>query len=269
MSKYIIEIIEAIKKIEGYRFDRQVAEQMGIDGRTLATYKSRGELPHYFLEQFRKRYNIKPNQLNDFLKNIDNYNNFTLQEKTGGTMNKQEGLLEATNNNNQQLINLQQEKIERLEKKILQNKKVNKKTEPDIDYHFSMNCSFIYKLPSLSVDIMYQEPCSNFEYISKKLGYTEETLRNDIFSFNKMLPYSKHTIHLLRTKDDKKKMKDKVMGIIKSFSYAKNEISKYNLEIPVIYRHKNGKKVRVINQYLVDWHDKTAEVNISFINGKV
>lgn len=268
MPKNIIEIINAIKKLEGYRFDRQVAEQMGIDGRTLATYKSRGDLPHHFLDQFRKKYNIRPNQLDSFLKNIDNYNNLTNKQNTTGTdiMNRQEGLMGRNQNNEQQLIDLQKEKIERLEKKILQNKEANKESELEIDFHFHMNCSFVYKLSSLSVDIMYEEPCSNFEYICGKLGYTEEILKNDIFSFNKMLPYSKHTIHQLRTIDDKKKMKDKAMGIIKSFSYAKNEIAKYCLEIPVVYRHKNGKKVRVVNQYLVDWHNKTAEVNISFIN---
>ena len=114
---------------------------------------------------------------------------------------------------------------------------------------------------------MYQEPCSDFKYICHKLGYSENELRNNIFSFGKMMSYKDHTIHKLRTTDDKEKMMQKVHGIIKGFSFAKDEVANYEIKLPIIYRHKNGQKVYVQNQYIVDYYAKTAKANLHFMNG--
>lgn len=119
----------------------------------------------------------------------------------------------------------------------------------------------------MSVQIMYKEPCSEFKVVTDRLGYSEQELRDDIFSFDKMMPYSEHTIHKLRTIDDKARMMQKAKNVIRSFSLAKNEMARYEVTVPVVYRHKNGSKVYVQNRYVVDWFKKTSTSYIHFMNG--
>lgn len=136
-----------------------------------------------------------------------------------------------------------------------------------VEYHYSMSCDFKVNFLRMSVDIMYREPCSDFEVLTERFGYSEKELRNDIFSFDKMMPFTEHTIHKLRNADDKTKIMQKAKNIVRSVSLAKNEIASYDIKIPIVYRHKNGSKVYVQNQYLVDWYNKTSVANIHFMNG--
>ena len=62
-------------------------------------------------------------------------------------------------------------------------------------------------------------------------------------------------------------MLQKATNIIKSMLFSKDEMFAYNLKLPVTYLSKDGVKVHAINQFLVNWEEKTAIANIHFMNG--
>ena len=62
-------------------------------------------------------------------------------------------------------------------------------------------------------------------------------------------------------------MLQKASNIIRSVLFSEDEMSAYNLKLPITYLSKDGKKVHAINQYLVNWDEKTAVANIHFMNG--
>ena len=266
MPKNIIEIINAIKKIEGYRFDRQVAEQMGIDGRTLATYKSRGELPHHFLEQFRKKYNIRPNQLNDFLKNIDNYNNFTNKQNTIGIdiMNKQEGLLGRTQNNDQQLIDLQKEKIERLEQDLIRHKStpVQETLWNQLEFDFQCEVKLTFEYFTMGRSIL---SITNKELQSKVLGYSANELEKlwDIGTYYKNS--EKHPIDAMLHKNTLKGIKEQIKSLPALFEQLKNMMGNHYIPQPLTYVCKNKSLINAIAYNKVNWREKTVSSKIKFL----
>lgn len=121
-------IINAIKDIENYRFDKEVAELLDMDNKALATYKSRGELPQYYIKFFCKRYGIELKNLDVFLNNIDKYNKNIIREKHGGGAEhkKKEKEMNYIVEAQKETIKLQKEKIKMLEAAIQDLIKKNK-----------------------------------------------------------------------------------------------------------------------------------------------
>jgi len=136
-------IIDAIKDIENYRFDKEVAELFDMDNKALATYKSRGELPQYYIKFFCKRYGVELKNIDTFLGNIDKYNKNIIGNKQSGSVKhkgkekKMDYIVEAQ----QETIKLQKEKIEQLEKII----KVQKDKIVKPAYHFKVIGKYIQK----------------------------------------------------------------------------------------------------------------------------
>tara|TARA_B110000444_G_scaffold242442_1_gene259768 strand:+ start:251 stop:1021 length:771 start_codon:yes stop_codon:yes gene_type:complete len=163
-------------------------------------------------------------------------------------------------------IKLQEEKIESLEKKIktIKNTHVSE-FDSVIEFQFQMSCDFEFSLSSLIPNITYREPCSNFNFISSRLGYTENELRNNIFSFNKKMNYKNHTIHKLRIGSEKKNMIKKAKSIITSLKNLENIIDGYNIKVPVLYLNKTGKTIHALNQYSINFIKSSCKVKIHFM----
>jgi transcriptional regulator with XRE-family HTH domain len=236
------------KKLWDYRKNlgvsrKKFAELLGINEGTLRSYETEQRKPGY--ETYKK---------------IEEY------------INKRDKVKEGELNMNQQ-----NRLIEYQEKEIIQLRKENKRlsninnnyldNEIGTDYQFSMDVKFKFRPSQFAVDIMYVKALTSFDYIVDKLGYTKEELSNDIFSFGKYINYNDHTIHQLRSEDQKARMLQKASNIIRSMLFSKDEMAAYNLKLPITYLSKDGDKVHAINQFLVDWEAKTAVANIHFMNG--
>ena len=183
----------------------------------------------------------------------------TKKQNTGDlTMNQQSRLIEYQE---KELIQLkaENERLKKTKNNYLDN-------EIGTDYQFSLDAKFNFRPSQFAVDIMYVKALTTFDYIVKKLGYSENELC-DIFSFGKYINYKDHTIHKLRSKDQKARMLQKASNIMRSMLFSKDEMAAYNLKLPITYLSKDGKKVHAINQFLVDWEAKTAIANIHFMNG--
>ena len=104
----IDDFINKIKLLEGFRFDKEVAILLDIDSRNLATYKSRNELPNKWITWYCDRYGIKRK---DFENEITTITHTEIKEHRMNT-DKIIGSLFK-------LIELQEEKIKILERKIM------------------------------------------------------------------------------------------------------------------------------------------------------
>ncbi len=239
MGSTLLTLIESVKLKYGWS-DKTLAGNLGVSSHSILSWKSGRRSPKRSLE-------MKLEEL--------------------GQKEERKNMEQSS-----YIIELQKEKIERLENELKENRQENEQSPTHLDlveteYHFSMCCDFKFNFIKMSVQIMYKEPCSEFKIVTERLGYSEQELRDDIFSFDKMMPYSEHTIHKLRTIDDKARMMQKAKNVIRSFSLAKNGMARYEVTVPVVYRHKNGSKVYVQNRYVVDWFKKTSTSYIHFMNG--
>ena len=235
------------KKLWDYRKNlgvsrKKFAELLGINEGTLRSYETEQRKPGY--ETYKK---------------IEEYINRTDKVKESElTMNQQNRLIEYQE---KELIQLkaENERLKKTKNNYLDN-------EIGTDYQFSLDVKFNFRPSQFAVDIMYVKALTPYDYIVKKLGYSENELC-DIFSFGKYINYKDHTIHQLRSKDQKARMLQKASNIIRSMMFSKEEMSSYNLKLPITYLSKDGQAIHAINQFLVNWDEKTAVANIHFMNG--
>ena len=212
------------------------------------------------LHKIKQGFGLPTDYFSEELANANTKENF-LEHKDKGRLSM---------NQQNRLIDYQESEIQQLKQENLALKKNSSMTIDgmlDTSYQFSMNCEFELSISTLSVKIKYTKAISNFDYIVKKLGYSKDTLSNDIFSFGKSINYKDHTIHLLRSPNAKSDMLKIANKIIKSMALTRDTMFSYNLKVPVTYQTKNGKPVHAMNQYVVNWIEKTAIANIHFMNG--
>ena len=237
------------KKLWHYRKNlgvsrKKFAEMLDINEGTLRSYETQQRKPGY--ETYKK--------IEEYINRRDKVKESEL------SMNQQNRLIEYQEN---EIIQLKKEnqRLKKSKNNYLDN-------ELGTDYQFSMDVKFKFRPSKLAVEIMYVKALMPYDYIVKKLGYSEIEL-NDIFSFGKYINYKEHTIHRLRSEDQKARMLQKASNIMRSVFFSKDEMAAYNIKLPITYLSKDGHKVHTINQYLVDWEAKTAIANIHFMNGDI
>jgi hypothetical protein len=255
-------IINAIKDIENYRFDKEVAELLDMDNKALATYKSRGELPQYYIKFFCKRYGVELKNLDAFLGNIDKYNKNIIGNKQSGSVinkgkdKKMDYIIEAQ----QETIKLQKEKIKQLEDKNNKNVSVYDGIQSDIVFAFEIKFNWSLKNPGIKVKYLSQES-TYIPIMAKKLGYTESELI-ELLQIDEFVDYKNHKIHMLRTE----KQKQEMLGIMNNFMNAYRGIKMNTTllvaEIPVLYNHKNGAVFKANVEYRVNWVNGTGTAHI-------
>ena len=258
-------IINAIKDIENYRFDKEVAELLDMDNKALATYKSRGELPQYYIKFFCKRYGVELKNLDAFLGNIDKYNKNIIGNKQSGSV-KHEGkekkmdyIVEAQ----QETIKLQKEKIKTLENKLEKEphiKNVYDGIHSDIVFSFEVKFNWSLKNPGVKVKYLSQDS-SYIPLMAKKLGYTESEII-ELLQIDEMVDYKTHNIHQLRTESQKEEMISIMDNFMKAYRSIKMNTTMLVAEIPVLYTHKNGTIFKSNVEYRVNWVKGTGTAHI-------
>ena len=167
-----------------------------------------------------------------------------------------------TINDKNLIIELQQEKIINLEKRL-------KKQKSDQDNAYGLgtpdcSCEFDIEVDwSGSVSVKYKFNKSHMRRYAEQLGYTENEIIN-FFGVDKMIPYKNHPIHGLRTPARKKEMISSVSKYVKFFKGFKISATEMTAELPITYNHKDGHDVHCINQYKVNWVAGNGMCNIWF-----
>lgn len=153
----------------------------------------------------------------------------------------------------QYIIDLQKEKIERLENEIKNNLLIDNYSGIENDIVFSFQVKFNWSLKNPGIKVKYQSQDANFiPLMAKKLGYDESEMI-EILQIDEMVDYKNHKIHQLRTQEQKEEM----LGIVKNFMNAYRSIKMNTTmiiaEIPVLYTHKNGTIFKANVEYRINW----------------
>ena len=178
--------------------------------------------------------------------------------------NKEINISKGGNMDAQYIIDLQKEKIERLENEINEHECVyGGGIQSDIVFDFQIKFNWSLKVPGFKVKYLSQDS-DMISLMAKKLGYTESEMI-EILQIDELVEYKNHKIHRLRTEDQKKEM----LGIMDNFMNAYRAI-KVNTtmlvaEIPVAYTHKNGAVFMANVEYRVNWVKGTGTAFIRWL----
>jgi len=262
-------IINAIKEIENYRFDKEVAELLDIDNKALATYKSRGELPQYYIRFFCRRYNIDLKNLDNFLSNIDNYNkNITGIKQSGDVVKKQKDkemdyIVEAQ----QETIKLQQEKIKRLEENNSQLKQnvysvqSKKWDELSCDFYSDVYVTFVpFKR------VVKEMSGHGVEQLSEMLEIDKDILLKKYFAVNEWHNFNEHPVNDIIEPNTLKELQEQSVQMPSLFESLKLLVGEHYFQQLITYKH-NDKLVHSLCNIRIHWLNKPhrAECKTQFI----
>jgi transcriptional regulator with XRE-family HTH domain len=211
------------------------------------------------------------NQMNPTLRTIAKVEDFIKEQKLESILSldgpTQTQNSEATLSVQQQnmLIDLQADKIKQLEEKLHKKAEYDSlytaDNDTDITFDFKIALKWSIKNPGIKVQYHEGSQGNYIEMISKKLGYTEDEIK-DLLQIGQMVEYKNHKIHSLRSKEEKEEM----LGIINTFMNAYQSVRlNTNLliaEIPVKYTAKNGQTFASNVEYRVNWLKGTGTAHI-------
>jgi len=124
----IEDFIERVKNREGFRFDKEVADLIGINKESLASAKQRGQLPNTYTKWYCKNYNIPLDRFHQDIK----LTNITMDLGGSNTMEAQRII-----DNQERLIHYQEKEIVELKKEVAIFRAIKKPA-----FHFSTNAKF-------------------------------------------------------------------------------------------------------------------------------
>lgn len=249
------DFIEKVKQNEGFRFDKQVADLIGIDKASLANAKVRNKLPNSYVMWYCENYNIT---LKEFHKDITT------------TINKQKD-----NDMYEFALELAKEKIASLEEKIqvLERTKVENNssnhTFENMDYDimtyqtYDIDCDKPYKWFSSYEIVRWRDFC-------KKLGYVGQEA-DDVHNYIQMSITNNHSkikkqYKLIVNSKSKSAMTDYkyTQRFFKNakLKYFINAVESYN----VTYRHKDGSHIPAIVTVMYDVKGDSSVSKIKFLD---
>jgi len=172
-----------------------------------------------------------------------------------------EGNMEA-----QYIIDLQKEKIERLENEIKNKNNYGPvyDTQADITFNFETKFNWSLKAPGVKVKYLSQDS-AYIPTMAKKLGYTESEIIN-FLQIDELVEYKDHKIHKLRSEKQKKEMLGIMHNFMKAYNAIKVNTTMLVAEIPVLYNHKNGSVFKANVEYRVNWIKGTGSAHIRWCN---
>jgi hypothetical protein len=246
------DFISIIKKKEGFRFDKQVAEFIGIDKHSLANAKLRDKLPNSYIMWFCETYNI---EIKDFHKEIT-LTNTDIQLKGDDSMDAR------------YVIDLQKEKIERQTveidrlKSALEHKEAESTHWDLIEFDYYIETKIYLKNMVFSRTI---NEVTNLELQSQKLGYTVDELKElwdvgNSYMFDSELPLKK-----MLDENTLKDINEKTRTFPAIFNTLKNIVGHHYIPMPVIYLHKNGNKVPAISYNKIKWSEMKVYSKVEYI----
>lgn len=181
----IEDFIEKVKLREGFRFDKEVADLIGVDRHSLANAKLRGKLPNTYTKWYCKNYNIPLDRF---------YEDIKITNTAGGSK-----LMDA-----QTLIDNQEKLIKYQEKEILDLKKENQEliNNPIQKESFDL-LNYDWKTTvELKWGLQVQRRIYDLENISllaNSLGVTEKEIEQ-YFDTANYYPMKEHPINKIITK---------------------------------------------------------------------
>ena len=164
----------------------------------------------------------------------------------------------------QYIIDLQREKIQRLESDLNKQKQqpLQNTVWDALEYDFYCECVLTFNGLKLGRTIKNLDKVSSFSSI---LGYT----KNELVSFwNPDVYYSnfdEHPINQIITIKTKTEMQKKSISLPTLFEQLKDMIGNHYLPMPITYIHKDGHSVHTICYNKVDWKNREVYSKIQVL----
>lgn len=249
------DFIEKVKQNEGFRFDKQVADLIGIDKASLANAKVRNKLPNSYVMWYCENYNIT---LKEFHKDITT------------TINKQKDndMYEFALELAKEKIASLEEKIQVLEKTKVENNSSNHTFE-NMDYDimtyqtYDIDCDKPYKWFSSYEIVRWRDFCKKLGYVGQEASELHDFIQ--AYSTNAK-DYKGKKYKIFEESKDKSALYDYVYTQ-QFFKNAKlknfiNAVESYN----ITYLHKDGSLVPAILFVLYDVKGDSSVTKIKFLD---
>lgn len=250
----IEDFLYSIKKAEGLKFDGEVATFMNIDRRSLATAKGRKVIPVKYIHWYCRHYEI---ERVDFEKHIAGNTQKVIETKGNQEMNY---LVEAQ----KETINLQKEKIERLENDLLKHKStpVQETVWNQLEHDFQTEVSLTFDNSIMGRTIL---STTNTELQSKVLGYSISELKNFYDINNHYKHFQTHPIDAIVHKKSLKEIQKRMKLFPTIFESVKIMMGNHYIPTPITYICKDKSLVNAIAYNKINWRDKTVNSKIQFL----
>lgn len=248
----VTDFINKVKLKEGFKFDGQVAELLGVDRRILANWKARESLPTKYQEWYCDRYDI---ELKDFRQEI----------KLTNTNIKLEG---ADDMEARKIIELQEYKIEsqaveiRTLKNALKEKQAESTHWEQLEYHFICDVTLIRDGLKFGRVI---NSVTNFEEQSKTLGYTKNEMKKFWDIGIKHEELADHPIQQIINIETQKQIKKSISTLPILFDAMKAMVGDHYIPQPIVYIHKKGHSVGAIAYNKVEWKSMKVTSKVQFL----
>ena len=163
------------------------------------------------------------------------------------------------------IIDLQKEKIERLEKDLnrLKEKPFQSSQWNALDYHFYTVLEVSYSFPNKLTRKMTQ--LDNRDKIEHYLGYNQEEIDKhwDIGTLYKK--FNDHPVNAIVSKQSLEAIDDKIKTMPTLFESLKDMIGNFYIPIPISFLRKDGSIQHSVSYNKIHWVAKTVESKTQFI----
>ena len=246
------DFINKIKLRENYRFDKEVADLIGVDKYVLANSKKRGQLPSKYIKWYCNNYQI---ELEDFYKDIKLTN--TNVDLGGSNSMEAQKII----NNQERLIHYQEKEIKEL--KDIVNKKQAESTHWEaLEYDFICNVTLYREGFRFGMTI---ESVTDLDKQAKTLGYSSREIESFWDIGKKHLRMKNHPIEIIINAETQKAI-HKQIGILPIiFDAMKSAVGNHYIPQPIIYKHKNGTNIGAISYNKVEWSDLKVVAKVKFL----
>ena len=162
------------------------------------------------------------------------------------------------------IIDLQKEKIERLEHDLLKHKStpIQETVWNQLDFDFEAKVKLTFENFTMGRTIL---SISNIEIQSKILGYSLSELKN-IYDINAHHKSSqKHPVDALLNTKTLKHIKHQIKSLPSLFESLKNMMGNHYIPQTLTYIRKDKSLINAIAYNKVDWREKTVNSKIKFL----
>ena len=248
----IEDFIEKVKTREGFRFDKEVADFIGINKESLASAKQRGQLPNTYIKWYCDNYNIP---LDRFHKDIKLTN--TNVDLGGSNIMEAQKIID----NQERLINYQEKEILQL-KEIINKKQAESTHWKALEYDFICNVTLVRKGIKFGRII---DSVTDLDKQAKALGYRLEELKKLWDIGVAYFEMRDHPIEKIINKETQKEIQKNISTLPIIFDTMKTVMGNHYIPQPIIYKHKNGTNIGAISYNKVEWMSLKVISKVKFL----
>ncbi len=164
----------------------------------------------------------------------------------------------------QYIIDLQKEKIERLEQTIAKHKStpIQSTVWDSLQYDYTVKLSISFKNFKMGRTIL---EVGNKERISEVLGYSIQEI-NDFWDIGVLYTnFKSHPVDAILSKETKKEIDKQVLSLPNIFEALKDMLGNHYIPQPITYISKDKSFVHSISYNKVDWRNKIVESKVQFL----